>query len=127
VTQGALYDTSVFIARETGRTLEEHPEVASVSVVTIAELSLGVLRAEDPQVRAQRLRTLVQAEAAYSSVPITAAIARVWGEIVDGCLRAGRRAPVNDCWIAATARVNELTVVTQDGDYAHMGVEVIRV
>lgn len=30
---------------------------------------------------------------------------------------AGRKAPVNDLWIAAIARANNLPVVTQDDDF----------
>ncbi len=54
----AIADTSGFIARESGRQLGELPDEIAVSVVTAAELELGVLRATDPGTRATRLRTL---------------------------------------------------------------------
>src|ERR1700681_3681721 len=51
-----LVDTSVFIAREAGRPLESLPDEPAVSVVTLAELHLGVLRARDAQTRARPRR-----------------------------------------------------------------------
>ncbi len=55
----ALADTSVFIARESGRSVAaEPPSDVAVSVVTIAELRLGVLMASDSDARQRRLSTL---------------------------------------------------------------------
>ncbi len=61
----AIADTSVFIARETGRVLGELPDEIGVSVITAAELELGVLRASDQQIRAQRLATFGSVRADY--------------------------------------------------------------
>jgi predicted nucleic acid-binding protein len=47
-----LLDTSVFIARESGRVLGQLPDRVAVSVVTVGELELGVLAAADDDVRA---------------------------------------------------------------------------
>ncbi|WP_373281118.1 PIN domain-containing protein [Nocardia araoensis] len=33
---------------------------------------------------------------------------------------AGRKVPINDCWIAATALAHDIPIVTQDGDYDAM-------
>ena len=43
----AIADTSVFVARESGRPLGDLPGEIAVSVITAAELELGVLRAAD--------------------------------------------------------------------------------
>jgi predicted nucleic acid-binding protein len=52
---GAVLDTSVFIAGEQRRPLERPlPDVVGVSVVTLAELELGVLMARDPDTRSLR-------------------------------------------------------------------------
>lgn len=56
-----LLDTSIFIARETGRALGPLPEHVAVAVVTIGELQLGVLNAGDPSSRARRGDTLALA------------------------------------------------------------------
>jgi predicted nucleic acid-binding protein len=61
----AIADTSIFIAREAGRPLGELPDEIAVSVVTAAELELGVLRALDAAVRAVRLQTLSRVRAEY--------------------------------------------------------------
>ena len=49
-----LLDTSVFVARESGRPLASLPDEGRVSVISVAELRIGVLVADDASVRAQR-------------------------------------------------------------------------
>jgi len=63
----AIADTSVFVAQETGRELGELPEKIAVSVITAAELELGVLRAQDTDARARRIATLSRVRSAYTS------------------------------------------------------------
>jgi predicted nucleic acid-binding protein len=124
----AIADTSVFIAREAGRPLGELPDEIAVSVVTAAELELGVLRASDPTARAVRLRTLSRVRGEYPLLPIDEAIASCFARIADHELRAGRRLRRHDTWIAATAMRHQAAVVTQDADFtAFTSVEVIRV
>jgi predicted nucleic acid-binding protein len=55
-----LLDTSVFIAAESGRPLDEEriPEETALSVVTLAESQAGVLATDDVAVRARRMATL---------------------------------------------------------------------
>ncbi|MDQ6749307.1 MAG: hypothetical protein M3Z33_00910, partial [Actinomycetota bacterium] len=57
-----LLDTSVFVARESARQLAPLPDEGHVSVITVAELRIGVLVADDPAVRAQRMRTSVRSK-----------------------------------------------------------------
>src|SRR4051812_5832759 len=54
-----LLDTSVLIAIESGRPLrtEAMPETTAISVVTKAELRVGIFAAEDIETRNQRLMT----------------------------------------------------------------------
>jgi predicted nucleic acid-binding protein len=123
-----LLDTSVFVARENQRPLGALPDTAAVSVVTIAELHLGVLMAEDPQIRAQRLRTLSAVEALFEPLPIDAAVARAFAELAAEARRQGKRPKITDTWIAATAVALDLPVYTQDEDFlAIPHVQVIRV
>lgn len=123
-----LLDTSVFIAQETGRARASLPAMAAVSVITLAELHLGVLLTEDPHVRAQRLRTLSSVEALFEPLPVDAAVARTFAEIVAEARRQGRRPKIMDTWIAATAVTHGLPVYTQDEDFlAIPRVHVIRV
>lgn len=124
----AIADTSVFIAREAGRPLGELPDEIAVSVVTAAELELGVLRASDPATRAVRLRTLSRVRSAYPLLNIDDATASCFARIADEELRAGRKLRRHDAWIAATALQHGAAVVTQDADFgAFSSVDVLRV
>lgn len=97
-------------------------------VVTLGELALGALLAQDAQTSARRLATLRYLESTFEPLPVDAEAARAWAGLVAALREAGRRAPVNDSWIAAVALARGLPVVTQDEDYDGMpGVRVIRV
>ena len=112
-----LLDTSVFIARESRRlSLDGLPDEVAVSVVSHAELTAGVLAARDVNVRARRLVTLM-AVAEMNPVPIDLAAAQAWAQLRVHLADAGRRANVNDMWIAATAIALGIPVVTQDADF----------
>ncbi|MDQ3463090.1 MAG: type II toxin-antitoxin system VapC family toxin [Actinomycetota bacterium] len=123
-----LADTSVFIAQELGRPLSgEPPARVAVSVVTIAELRLGVLAAPDVESRAQRLETLSRAEA-LEPLPVDRDVAGAWARLRLALRDAGRRMPLNDSWIAATALAHRMPVVSQDGDYDGVPlIELVRV
>ncbi len=114
----ALLDTSVLIARESGRRLnvDALPEQAAVCVVTLAELQAGVLAATDTATRSRRLATL-GAVSLLEPLPVTAEAARCWAELRIRLAEQGRRAKVNDLWIAAVALANRLDVVSQDDDF----------
>jgi predicted nucleic acid-binding protein len=128
-----LLDTSVFIARETGRPLGELPAHVAVSVVTIGELQLGVLAAQEDSARTRRADTLALARAA-DPIPISEAVMVAWARLVSDCRRAGihRTVKLTDALIAATAVEHGLPVITQDEDYsriahAHPALQVVAV
>jgi predicted nucleic acid-binding protein len=124
----AIADTSVFIAAETGRPLGQLPDEIAVSVVTAAELELGVLRAGEAGTRARRLATLARVRAEYPLLPIDDATASCFARIADEELSAGRKLRRHDVWIAATAARHGASVVTQDADFTSFSsVHVIRV
>ncbi len=51
----------------------------------------------------------------------------MWALLVSQLRDAGRKAPVNDTWIAATALANGIPIVTQDNDYDGMpGLDVMK-
>lgn len=116
-----MLDTSVFIADESGRKLDTSllPNESYVSVVTLAELRVGVLAAKDTDTRARRMRTL-EVVSTIEPLPIDAAVAAEWARLRFRIHEAGRRVNVNDLWIAAVALAHGLPVVTQDGDFASM-------
>jgi predicted nucleic acid-binding protein len=112
-----LLDTSIFIAREAGRPLEGLPDEPAVSVITLGELHLGVLRAKDAETRARRLRTVSRVEREFDAIPIDAEVARTFASIVAEARAAGRRPRAMDAWIAATAVRNGLVVFTRDAAF----------
>jgi predicted nucleic acid-binding protein len=111
-------DTSVFIATESGRALavDALPVEAAVSVVTLAELQVGVLVARDTETRSRRVATL-SAIAGLSVLPVDQAAATEWARMRARLAEVGRSINVNDLWIAAIAAANGLPVVTQDADF----------
>jgi predicted nucleic acid-binding protein len=113
-----LLDTTVFIARESGRSIDASrlPEESAVSVITIAELHAGVLAAADIEIRARRLATL-ESVADVEALAVDEAAARVWARMRVHLAQTGQRVRVNDLWIAAAAVANGLPVVTQDDDF----------
>ena len=127
-TEEALADTSLFVAVEQDRPLSSRPpERVAVSVITIGELRLGVLAADSGHIRARRLETLSAAEA-LDPVPVDAQVAHAWAALRLALRDAGKRMPINDSWIAATAIANGMPVASQDGDYDDVpGLQVIRV
>ena len=115
----ALADTSVFIAREQGRAPAPQrggADEIAVSVVTVAELRLGVLLAGDVESRAARLATLHVAET-LEPLPVDDRVAAAWARLVATLKAVGKRMPINDSWIAATALAHDLAVLTQDADF----------
>ena len=122
-----LADTSLFIAIEQGRALRPAPPPRyHVSVVTVGELRLGVLSALDPETGATRLRTLLTALEAAPLV-VDEAVADAWAALRAQLREQGRRMPLNDSWIAATAIAHGLPVASQDDDYDDVpGLEVVK-
>jgi predicted nucleic acid-binding protein len=116
-----LLDTSVFIARESGRPLGELPDRVAVSVVSIGELQLGVLASTDDPSRARRADTLALARTA-NPIPISEAVMTAWARLVLDCRNTGiqRTVKLTDALIAATAVEHGLPVITQDDDYSRM-------
>ena len=127
-----LLDTSVFIAAESGRRLDEDrlPAESAISVVTLAELHAGALAAADVETRSRRMAT-VDAVSDVEVLPVDEATAQVWARMRVHLAEAGRRVNVNDVWIAAGAASRGLTLFTQDDDFEPVagvaGLNVVRV
>jgi predicted nucleic acid-binding protein len=119
VSRRAVADTSLFIARETGRptgSYDAELEIA-VSIVTIAELEMGVHAAAEPHIRAARLRTLRDAEQ-LNALPIDRDVASAFATVTVQMRAAGHgRLGVQNAWIAATAIAHDAELLTQDSDF----------
>jgi hypothetical protein len=124
----AIADTSVFIAQETGRGLGDIPDEIAVSVITAAELELGVLRATNPDARAIRLSSLSRVQSTYPLLPVDPEVASCFARIAAAERDRGRRLRRHDTWIAATAMRHGAAVLTQDADFSSFEeVDVLRV
>ena len=127
-----LLDTSVFIAVESGRRIDEErlPDESAISVVTLGELHAGVLSAQDVSTRALRMETLDDASD-IELIGVDEGVARMWARMRVHLATSGRRLNVNDLWIAATAAAHRIPLVTQDSDFGPVegigGLEVVRV
>ena len=111
--RSALVDTSVYIAGEHGRRrLTDAPAQPVVSVITVAELTAGVLTAPDQHSRVIRQATLDLA-LRTAPLPVDRPVAEAWAELRRALRDRKRTMPVNDSWIAATAMAHGLPVVTQ--------------
>lgn len=118
MTSAGVLDTSVFIAQESGRRLDASlvPDEVATTVVTVAELNLGVLAAASGDIRARRLATL-DAIADIVAFPIDDDAARMWARLRIHLAETGRRVRINDLWIAAIAASRGLPVVTRDDGF----------
>ncbi len=128
-TQRALADTSIFIGLESSRF--DPGRFAdfewAVSAVTLGELRLGVLQARTPEAASQRLSTYQLAQR-LEPLTVDETVSEAWALLVSRIRAAGRKVPINDSWIAATAIAYEVPIVTQDADYDTMpGVKVIKI
>ncbi|MHB1501754.1 MAG: PIN domain-containing protein, partial [Candidatus Dormibacteria bacterium] len=99
-----ILDTSGFIANELGRAIdaERLPDESAISVVTLAELQVGVLAAVDSKTRATRLATVDLARD-MEVLPTEERVALAWARLRVHLAEVGRRVNANDLWIAATA------------------------
>jgi len=130
VTAGrALADTSVFIGLKAERfdASQFSGFEWGISVITLGELRLGVLQAKDPDSASRRLSTYQLAQR-FEALTVDEQVSDAWALLLSRLRAEGRRAPINDSWIAATAIAHGIPIVTQDADYDHMpDVQVIKI
>ncbi len=118
----ALLDTSFVIALARGEDLQldNPPEEAAISAVTLCGLHHGVLIATDKQ-RPGRLATLILAERRFDALPIDAHIAPHYGRLVADARRSrNKKLTTADALIAATAAAYQLPLITRDHDFADL-------
>ena len=118
-TTSGLLDTSVVIDLDVIAP-GDLPDEASVSAVTMAELSAGPHATDDPAERARRQDRLQQLESWVEPVPFNGDCARAYGRIYSAVLAAGRqpRRRAADLLIAATALAAGLPLYTRNaGDF----------
>jgi predicted nucleic acid-binding protein len=127
--QRALADTSVLIGLEAARfdPVRFADFEWGISVITLGQLRLGVLQAAGPEAASRRLSAYQLAQR-FEALGVDEAVSEAWALLVSRLRTAGRKVPINDSWIAATAIAHGVPIVTQDADYDAMpGVEVIKI
>lgn len=123
-----ILDTSVLIAGEKNRQLGELPDEAAISVMTLAELKIGVLVADDVDERARRMATLSAVERTMRALPVDDGVVSAYARLAVSAHERGVRPKIIDCLIAATAAVHGVPLYTQDSDFEELaGIEVVRV
>lgn len=110
----AILDTSVVIATD----VEPLDGELAISAITLAELHFGVLVAQGPAVRAERLRRLLALQRTFDALPLDEAVAASYGHIAAAVVEAGRqpRARSMDLLIAATAHAHSARLYTRNPD-----------
>ena len=124
-----LLDTSAVLALRRLRDPSLLPDVALISAVTLAELSVGPLVASDDAERARRLAQVQQAEADFDPIPFDAPAARAYAQVAAAYRRSGRKPAARsfDAMIAATAIANDLPLYTANpADFAGIDGLVVR-
>jgi predicted nucleic acid-binding protein len=98
-------------------TAEADEDRLFISVVTLAELRHGIDRLASGR-RRKRLDSWLQhdlpARFGERVLPVTTDVADAWGRIVANREAVGRPISIMDAFIAATAHVHELAVVTRN-------------
>lgn len=94
-------------------------ELLFVSTITLAELRFDIERLA-PGARRNSLERWLTEELTerFGSriLVVDSAVANEWGTIQAHCETRGRRMEKKDCFLAATARVHQLIIVTRDTD-----------
>ena len=100
-----------------------------VSAVSLAELRFGIERLAPGERRVNLelwLRDSLVDRLGSRLLVVDGAIAAEWGSLQAQTEARGRRMNVMDCFLAATARVHELVVVTRDTEhFSNAGCELL--
>lgn len=116
-----VLDTSTLILLQGVTDPDTLPAEPLITAITLAELAVGPLVAENATERTARQAHLQQAEADFVPLPFDAAAARAFGRISASLRQAGRKtaARAYDAMIAATALANDLPIYTcNPGDFS---------
>jgi hypothetical protein len=117
-TTRGLLDTSTLLLLGRLNDTSALPDEPLISVVTLAELSVGPLVATSEDERAARQAHLQQAEADFDPLVFDAPAARKFGQVAASLRRAGRKPTARsfDAMIASVALALDLPVHTCNPD-----------
>ena len=125
---GNILDTNVIIRIIKGdnAVAEQARKLKSIhtSAVVIGELLFGSEKSQQKQSNRDKY---IQFCLSYPILDVTKIVASEYGRIKCELQAHGNIMPENDMWIAATALVNDMTVVTQDRHFEHIpGLTVLK-
>ena len=113
-----LLDTNIVIALLNGDgTIPPRlnaAEMVGISVTVIGELLYGAKKSHHVQDNINKIKRFVHRCSIYS---VNEDTAEFYSTIKAELTKKGNPIPENDIWIAATARQNDLTLVTGDGHF----------
>lgn len=111
-----VLDTSVVIQLSRITDTGALPVEATITAITLAELSVGPLVTSDSRERAKREAHLQQAQADFEPLPFDDRAARAFGQVAADLRASGRKhtARAYDALIAATAISNGLPLYTSN-------------
>ncbi|MEP6811266.1 MAG: type II toxin-antitoxin system VapC family toxin [Chthoniobacterales bacterium] len=105
---------------------EQVEESLFISVITVGELRRGSLILSEGKKRRSLLRwieTGIKAEFANRILPVDTAVMERWADLQAATMKAGRRLPVMDSLLAATALTHDLGLATRNtADFEAAGV-----
>lgn len=100
-----------------------------LSVITIGELEKGISRLPESKKKtaiSEWIRHAVTNRFENRILPVDAAVAACWGELIGARKKIGKKLPLLDAFIAATAIVAGCTIVTRNtNDFADCGVRLL--
>lgn len=113
-----LLDTNIVIAvlngDETIPPRLDAAEIVGISVTVIGELLYGAKKSHHVQDNINKIKRFVHRCSVFS---VNEDTAEFYSTIKAELTKKGNPIPENDIWIAATARQNNLTLVTGDGHF----------
>ena len=94
----------------------QSPDDIHLSVVTIGEIDFGIARLAEglKRLRLQAWRDAIVERTGRRLLPIDLAVVAAWGEVRARAQAEHRTLPVLDAFLAATAEVHGLTLVTRN-------------
>lgn len=125
-----VVDTDVlsFLYKQDDRGMFYLPHLANqlpiISFMTLAELERWTLAGNWGERKRQHLMKYLRR---YTVHPVSALLCRKWAEVIDGARRRGRPMATSDAWIAATAILLDVTLLTYNAsDFEYQpGLKVI--
>jgi len=113
-----IADTSAIVGllrRDSGIEQTIDDKNFAITFVTLAELSLGVLKAARPAAAWSRIQEVIGDRPMFQVSTFTPAI---YAKIYFDLERSGTMIPINDIWIAAIALEAKLPLVARDKHFA---------